>query len=163
MVSFKVSKLVLLPRNPFKDNIDILVITETKIDHSFQSSQFHKEHFTLFRLDRNKFGGGIMANVRWNNGDIPCKQIYVNGYWMPIGLDLHKCLICNKVLPSKSSFKRHLRIHTSEKPFACSDFHKCLICNEVLTSVSGLKRHLRIHTSEKSFACSECECKFKHP
>ena len=51
--------------------IDILVITETKLDDSFPSSQFHIEGFTKpYRYDRNRNGGGVLIYVR---EDIPCK------------------------------------------------------------------------------------------
>ena len=41
------------------NNIDILIITETKTDSSFLNSQFMIEGFSMpFRLDRTRFGGG---------------------------------------------------------------------------------------------------------
>ena len=55
------------------NNIDILVITETKIDSSFPNAQFRIDGFSApFRLDRNRFGGGVIFSVR---EDIPCKQL----------------------------------------------------------------------------------------
>ena len=52
-------------------NIDILVITETKIDSSFPNSQFGIEGFSMpYRFDRNRLGGGIIVYVR---DDIPSK------------------------------------------------------------------------------------------
>ena len=54
-------------------NIDILVITETKIDSSFPKAQFKIEGFSMpFRLDCYRFGGGVLIYVR---EDIPCKQL----------------------------------------------------------------------------------------
>ena len=56
-----------------KGNVDILVISETKLDESFPVGQFKIPGFaTPFRRDRNEFGGGIMVFVR---EDIPAKQI----------------------------------------------------------------------------------------
>ena len=44
-----------------RGNVDILVITETKLDESFPNSQFALEGYqTPLRLDRNSEGGGIM-------------------------------------------------------------------------------------------------------
>ena len=55
------------------DNIDILVITETKIDESFPLSQFLIDGYNRpFRMDRTSDGGGIIIYVRQ---DIPCKQL----------------------------------------------------------------------------------------
>ena len=45
-------------------NIDILIITETKIDSSFPNAQFIINEFSMpFRLDRNRFGGGVLIYV----------------------------------------------------------------------------------------------------
>ena len=45
-------------------DVDILMITETKLDDSFSVSQFETDVFsTTFRLDRNKNGGGILLYI----------------------------------------------------------------------------------------------------
>ena len=50
--------------------LDILMISETKLDDSFPEAQFYIEGCrTPFRLDRNKHGGVILLHVR-NNIDI---------------------------------------------------------------------------------------------
>ena len=47
--------------------LDILMISETKLDDSFLEAQFYREGFRApFRLDRNKHGGGILLYVRNN-------------------------------------------------------------------------------------------------
>ena len=47
------------------DKLDILLVSETKVDPSFPSSQFAMDGFSFpFRLDRNSLGGGIMLFVR---------------------------------------------------------------------------------------------------
>ena len=54
-------------------HIDILIITETKLDDTFPNTQFSIEGFSPpFRLDRNRNGGGVMIYVREN---IPCKLL----------------------------------------------------------------------------------------
>jgi hypothetical protein len=56
-----------------KGNVDVLMISETKLDSSFPVGQFLIEGFSMpFRLDRNKNGGGIMLFVR---EDIPVKLL----------------------------------------------------------------------------------------
>ena len=46
-------------------NIDIFVVTETKLDASFETSQFCMEGFNEpYRLDRNRNGGGILIYIR---------------------------------------------------------------------------------------------------
>ena len=47
-----------------KDNIDVLMISETKLDESFPTSQFMINGFSApFRLDRNDKGGGIILYI----------------------------------------------------------------------------------------------------
>ena len=54
-------------------NLDILMVSEAKIDDTFPESQFLIECFSKpFRLDRTAKGGGISLYIR---KDIPCKYI----------------------------------------------------------------------------------------
>ena len=47
------------------DNIDIFMVTETKLDDSLPASQFNIKGFsTPFRLDWNTNGGGIILYIR---------------------------------------------------------------------------------------------------
>ena len=44
-------------------NVDILVITETKLDDTFPLGQFYVEGFTMpYRPDRSCIGGGVITN-----------------------------------------------------------------------------------------------------
>ena len=42
-------------------DIDFISISETELDDSFLSEQFHTDSYFLFRRDRNKHGGGLAA------------------------------------------------------------------------------------------------------
>ena len=54
-----------------KSEIDIFMISETKIDNTFPISQFTITGYSIsFRLDRTSHGGGILLFVR---EDISCK------------------------------------------------------------------------------------------
>ena len=54
--------------------LDVLLISEIKIDKSFPNAQFQINGYTTpYRLDRNCKGGGIFMYVR---EDIPSKQLY---------------------------------------------------------------------------------------
>ena len=56
-----------------KATLDVLVVTETKIDESYPPSQFIIEGFgTPLRLNRNKHGGGVLVYIREH---LPCKLI----------------------------------------------------------------------------------------
>ena len=59
--------------NGVRGNVNILMISETKIDDSFPSKQFLIDGFTApYRLDRNGSDGGILVYIR---EDIPSKLI----------------------------------------------------------------------------------------
>ena len=61
-------------------NIDILMVSGTKLDNSFPVSQFLIDGYTPpFRLDRDNNGGGIMLFVR---EDISCKLLSVENHPM---------------------------------------------------------------------------------
>ena len=65
-----------------KVNVDILMISETKVDDSFPGSQFFLDGFgTPFRLNRNRNGGGIMFSIRndivVSTDDRPIESFYV--------------------------------------------------------------------------------------
>ena len=59
-----------------KGKVDIIVINESKLDHTFPDSSFHISGYNkTFRKDRNRNGGGIFVFIR---DDIPCKELQVN-------------------------------------------------------------------------------------
>ena len=56
-----------------KDNIDLLLISETKIDDTYQTEQFRIEGYSKpIRLDRNRNGGGLMI---FSRDDLSCHEI----------------------------------------------------------------------------------------
>ena len=69
-------------RNKFEDlkilvkgKIDIIDITESKLDHTFPDSSFRVSGYNKpFRKDRNRNGGGILVFIR---DDIPCKELQI--------------------------------------------------------------------------------------
>ena len=80
-------------------NIDILVITESKLDESFTTQQFAIEGYLLpYRIDRNEnAGGGVIIYVR---EDIPCRELItfsensnMEGIFLEINLRKTKWLI----------------------------------------------------------------------
>ena len=57
-----------LQAQQIKDNIGILMISETKLDESFPTTEFFMNGFSFHRLDRNCNGGGIILYI-WE--DLP--------------------------------------------------------------------------------------------
>ena len=59
-----------------KGNIDILMISETKLDESFPPSQFFLDGYSVpFRFDRNGNDGGILLYIR---DDLPSNLLLMN-------------------------------------------------------------------------------------
>ena len=56
-----------------KDKVDILLISETKIDERFPEGRFFIDGYKeAIRLDRNKNGGGLIFFI---HDDLECKEI----------------------------------------------------------------------------------------
>ena len=89
-----------------KDNIDILMVLETKLGSSFPQAQFRIEGYAPpFRYDRNSHGGGILLFIR---EDIPTKIISITPLkdFKGILVELHfrkkKILLCCSCDPHKN-------------------------------------------------------------
>ena len=80
------------------NNLDILVVLETKLDDSFPTNQFIISGYTKpYRINRNKFGGGVMIYVKEN---IPSKELNkhnftktIEGLFLEINLRKTKLLL----------------------------------------------------------------------
>ena len=80
-----------------KGNIDVLMVSETKIDNSFPVGNFVIDGFsTPYRLDRDSNGGGIMLYVR---EDIPSNLLatdeknHIESFYVELNLRNEKWLI----------------------------------------------------------------------
>ena len=99
-LSFKFDQL----KGIVQGKLDILVLTETKLDSSFPTRQFIIPGFSRpFRLDRNKNGGGVMIYVR---EDIPSKELPrfnlpddIEGIFIELNLRKTKWLVCGLYHP----------------------------------------------------------------
>ena len=49
----------------------------------------------------------------------------------------HECDVCEKRFTQASNLKRHMRIHTNERPYECD------VCEKRFTTSSNLQRHVR--------------------
>ncbi|XP_022083895.1 transcriptional repressor CTCF-like isoform X2 [Acanthaster planci] len=66
-----------------------------------------------------------------------------------------KCALCDYTAIQGYRMKRHMRIHTGEKPFMCA------MCDQSFTQKSSLKEHLWKHTAlRSSHKCPHCDTVF---
>lgn len=69
-----------------------------------------------------------------------------------------ECEVCRKKCQSNHALAEHMRVHTDERPYACT--FEC--CGARLKTSDQLTRHVRLHTGERPFVChyDGCEGKF---
>ncbi|XP_067623646.1 uncharacterized protein [Eurosta solidaginis] len=64
-----------------------------------------------------------------------------------------ECYLCGKKVQSSYNLRRHMMIHTGERPFACD------MCDRRFREFSDLKKHRRRHANEPNFVCMVCRVK----
>ena len=91
-----------------KGNIDILILTESKLDNSFPVNQFIiDDYWPPFRANRNQYGGGVIIYVR---EDIPSRELKSHphlsnfeGIFFEINLKKSKWLLFGGYNPHKEN------------------------------------------------------------
>ena len=68
------------------------------------------------------------------------------------------CPACNKTFSTGKILKRHIKIHSEEKTYQCSEQD----CNLSFKRKDHLNRHMRKHNGEKPFSCDLCNEKFPY-
>ncbi|XP_034243422.1 gastrula zinc finger protein XlCGF26.1-like [Thrips palmi] len=120
--------------------------------HSFQQKQNFNNHMRVQEGDNhpcylcfkqfpqfNKMKAHMRYQHKVEPPDSMCKNTGV-----------FVCLHCQKEFGHVVPLKRHLRVHSGNKPFKCAD------CGESFRGGNDLKVHIRIHTGERPFTCPEC-------
>ena len=94
-------------------HLDILLISEIKIDESFPSAQFLLDRFSRpYRLDRCANGGGILLYVEDDISSCLLTeyklQDNIECLFIAINIRKKKCLFCCSYNPNKSNISKHL-------------------------------------------------------
>ena len=114
-------------------NIDILMISPTKLDNSFPIGQFLINGYSEpFRIDRNSQVGGIMLYVR---GDILSKLLGVERsptewFYVEINLRKKKWLLCCSYSPNRNNIQFHLENLTKRLALYSSNYENLIILGD---------------------------------
>ena len=92
------------------NNLDILLISETKIDSLFPTAHFQIKSYTTYRLDRNANGGGILLYIR---EDLPStllnSDMSIESFYIEINIRKKKWLLACTYNPNKNLISNHLK------------------------------------------------------
>ena len=94
-----------------KGNVDVLAISETKLDDSFPARQFKiSSYASSFRLDRNQNGGGILVFVREHTAVkfLFSEEKPIAEFFFDLNFYKNKWFVCCSSNPNKSNISRHL-------------------------------------------------------
>ncbi|XP_050686862.1 longitudinals lacking protein, isoforms H/M/V-like isoform X2 [Eriocheir sinensis] len=124
---------------------------EGEVAQTSANSNLNQLHLGAHSLGDPVGPSGLMACMETTQCQDPIASHLVEQQEMPLTRDREgfHCFECEKVFPSKWKLKRHGRIHTGEKPFACS------LCPYRASQKPVLQTHMRRHTGEK-FYCPCC-------
>ena len=94
-----------------KNNIDILMISETKLDSSFPNGQFQIHGYSEpYRFDRNGNSGGILVFIREDmSTKLIDSQMKTEGFFIELNLRRRKWLLRCSCNPKYSQILHHLK------------------------------------------------------
>ena len=128
-----------------KGNIDILMVSKTKIDDSLPVGNFVIDGFsTPYRLDRGSNGGGIMLYVR---EDIPFNLLvtdeknHIESFYVELNLRNEKWLISCSYNPNKSLIGNHLDALSTYLDLHSTTYEKILILGDFNVGIE--EQHLK--------------------
>ena len=123
-------------------NLDILKVTETKLDESFPTSQFIIPSFiSPYRFDRTKDGGGILVYIR---EDIPSKLLnisYIASDIECLGIEVNvrkvRWLVTCSNNPHKNNISNHLESLSKVLNRNLSQYERFLCIGDFNSEITG--------------------------
>ena len=116
-----------------KGNIDILLVSETKIDNSVLVGNFVIDRFsTPYRLDRDNSVGGML----YVREDIPCNLLateeknHIESFYVELNLCNEKRLVNCSYNPNKTMILNHLEALNSHLDLNSTTYEKVLILGD---------------------------------
>ena len=135
------NKFEILSKN-IKGNLDILMISETKLDSTFLFNQFTIEGYAApIRFDRNCRGGGILFYIR---EDIPAGLLRTSlpkdfeVFFVELTLRKKKILMCCSYNPAKGNISSHLSIVGRSLDSYMSSYDNFLVIGDLNSEISEM-------------------------
>ena len=121
------------------DNIDVLVVNETKLDSTFPVNQFEIIGFNMYRIDRTDSGGGTIIYVR---DDISCKELDkhtfpsdIEGIFIELNLKKYKILLLGTYSPPSQDKTYFLNNLSNSLDLYMSKYEKLVLLEAVFYSL----------------------------
>ena len=126
------------------ENIDVMIIGESKLDDSYPKSQFLIDEFAeSFRLNRDENGGGILIYVR---DFFPCKKLKkhiflhdIEGMFVELNFRKSKWLLFATYHPPAQNVEYYLRNVGSASDKYIKTYDKCLLVGDFNAEVTEIK------------------------
>ena len=135
------NKFETLP-NSIKGNLDILMISRTKLGSTFPSNQFTTEGYAApIRFDRNGKGGGILVYIREG---IPARLLTTSlpndfeGFFLELNLRKKKMLMCCSYSTAKSNISSHLSIVGRSLDSYISSYDQFLVIGDINSEIGEM-------------------------